>query len=75
MYRNDVTPVGATQLDYTWSYTTIWGMIIYAQKFLDFPFTTAQTRYRLFGHLTQSSANYYYLPWSGATLTLQELMG
>jgi hypothetical protein len=77
MFRNDNTslPVGATQQDYTWSQTTIWGGIMYTQKFLDFPYTTAQTRYRLFGHLQQSAGNYFYLPWAGATLTLQEIMG
>jgi hypothetical protein len=74
MYRNDATPIGLAQDDYTWSYTTIWGGIMYAQKLLDFPFTTAATRYRLFGHLFIDGGNYYYLPWLGASLTLQEIM-
>jgi hypothetical protein len=74
LFRNDVTAIGIAQMDYTWSYTTIWGMIMFAQKFLDFPVTTAATRYRLFGHLTNNGSNYFYLPWGAASLTLQEIM-
>ncbi len=74
MYRNDATPIGVATVDTTWSYTTIWGMMMYSQKILDFPFTTAATRYRLFGHLAQNGGNYYYIPWGAGGITLQELM-
>lgn len=74
MTRNGIT-IGAAELDWTWSAGTYWGGIMYAQKILDFPFLSTQINYQLWGHLYYSSANYYYLPYGGGSLTLQEIMG
>jgi hypothetical protein len=77
VFRNDNTglPVGGMQWDWTWAATTVWGGVMYSQKILDFPFTTASTRYRLYGHLNTNSGNYFYMPYGGGTMTLQEIMG
>jgi hypothetical protein len=73
VYRNDAVAIGNMTMSYGWAATVVFGGSLTGEA-LDFPFTTAQTLYRLFMWIIVDGSNRFYLPHSGSSISAREIM-
>ena len=74
VFRNDATALAQVNYSYTWTATASSSFIIYAGGFIDYPYTIANTLYRLYVHLSVNGGNTLYIPHGGGWMQTTELM-